>query len=390
MAKFISKRMVQMIILFAIFLTILFFLLEAQPGDLSQQYIGNPDIPPEEKARLAARLGLDQPLWGRYLQYMRNFFTGNLGNSLSQYPTPVSKLILTALPRTIVLFLSATLLAYYLGFVTGKVLAWKRGKATEYMLTLGGVGLYTVFYPWFALLMIWLFGFTLAEWIGFRVFPINKFIDVNDWTGSPYSTNEVFMWMIGIASLSLIVAGLITLYARRRLELAPAIRVRNWSFLIAVIFPFVFFKLSPMEPYAWDILHHTMLPVITLTLVAFAGIMLLTRSSMLETLREDYILTARAKGLSEKVIRDRHAARNALLPVVTSLVLALAFVIGGGIITETVFSWPGIGLLLFQAVILEDIPLAMGTLSIIAVLALIGHLIADILYVYLDPRIRYQ
>lgn len=390
MAKFISKRMVQMVILFAIFLTILFFLLEAQPGDLSQQYIGNPDIPPEEKARLAARLGLDQPLWGRYAQYMRNFFTGNLGNSLSQYPTPVAELILTALPRTIVLFLSATLLAYYLGFVTGKVLAWKRGKATEYMLTLGGVGLYTVFYPWFALLMIWLFGFTLAEWLGFRIFPINKFIDVNDWTSSPYSTNEVFMWMIGVATLSLLAAALITLYARHRLEFAPAIRVRNWSFLVAVIFPFVFFKLSPMEPYAWDILHHTMLPVITLTLVAFAGIMLLTRSSMLETLREDYILTARAKGLSEKVIRDRHAARNALLPVVTSLVLALAFVIGGGIITETVFSWPGIGLLLFQAVILEDIPLAMGALSIIAVLALIGHLIADILYVYLDPRIRYQ
>jgi peptide/nickel transport system permease protein len=145
-----------------------------------------------------------------------------------------------------------------------------------------------------------------------------------------------------------------------------------------------------MRPYALDILQHTMLPVLTLTLVAFAGIMLLTRSSMLETLREDYILTARAKGLSEKVIRDKHAARNALLPVVTSLVLALAFVISGGIITETVFSWPGIGRMLFDAVVLEDIPLAMGALSIIAVLALIGHLIADILYMYLDPRIRYQ
>jgi peptide/nickel transport system permease protein len=390
MAKFIGKRLIQMVILFAIFLTVLFFLLEAQPGDLSQQYIGNPDIPPEEKARLAARLGLDQPLWGRYLQYMRNFFTGNMGNSLSQYPTPVSKLILEALPRTIVLFLSATLLAYYLGFVTGKVLAWKRGKATEYMLTLGGVGLYTVFYPWFALMMIWLLGFTLAEWVGFRVFPINKFIDVNEWLGAPYSTNEVFMWMIGIATVSLLVAGLVTLWARRNFELPTAIRIRNWSFLVAVVFPFVFFKLSPMEPYAWDILHHTLLPVMTLTAVAFAGIMLLTRSSMLETLREDYILTARAKGLSEKVIRDRHAARNALLPVVTSLVLALAFVIGGGVITETVFTWPGIGLLLFTAVRLEDIPLAIGTLSIIAVLALLGHLIADILYVYLDPRIRYQ
>lgn len=390
MTKFISKRLVQMVILFVIFLTILFFLLEAQPGDLSQQYIGNPEIPPEEKARLAARLGLDQPLWGRYTAYMRNFFTGNMGVALSQYPTSVSSLILTALPRTIVLFLSATLLAYYLGFVTGKILAWRRGRATEYLLTLGGVGLYTVFYPWFALLMIWFFGFTLSSWLGYQVFPINKFIDAPEWTASPYSTNHVFMRMILVATLAMVVASLITLWARKTMELPQAIRVRNWAFLAGVVFPFVYFWFSPMRPYAGDILHHTMLPVGTLTLVAFAGIMLLTRSSMLETLREDYILTARAKGLPEKTIRDRHAARNALLPVVTSLVLALAFVIGGGIITETVFSWPGIGLLLFQAVILEDIPLAMGTLSIIAVLALLGHLIADIIYVYLDPRIRYQ
>jgi peptide/nickel transport system permease protein len=390
MTKFISKRLVQMVILFAIFLTILFFLLEAQPGDLSQQYIGNPEIPPEEKARLAARLGLDQPLWGRYTAYMRNFFTGNMGVALSQYPTSVSSLILTALPRTIVLFLSATLLAYYLGFVTGKILAWRRGRATEYFLTLGGVGLYTIFYPWFALLMIWFFGFILSGWLGFTLFPINKFIDAPEWTGSPFTTNDVFMRMILVASVALLVAAVITLLARRRLEFPQAIRVRNWAFLAGVVFPFVYFWISPMRKYAGDILHHTILPVGTLTLVAFAGIMLLTRSSMLETLREDYILTARAKGLSEKSIRDRHAARNALLPVVTSLVLALAFVIGGGIVTETVFSWPGIGLLLFQAVLLEDIPLAMGTLSIIAVLALLGHLIADIIYVYLDPRIRYQ
>lgn len=389
MVKFISKRSAQMIVLFVIFLTVLFFLLEAQPGDLSQQYIGNPEIPPEEKARLAARLGLDQPPLPRYLKYLGNFFTGNMGNSLSQYPTPVSSLILQALPRTLVLFLSATMLAYYLGFVTGKILAWRRGQATEHLLTVGGVVLYTVFYPWFALLMIWAFGFTLSELTGIRVVPINKFIDVQEWTGAPFSTNEVFMWMIFVSVAAMLVAGVISLLARRSLEFKPAIRVRNYSFLAGVLFPFVFFWFSPMRPYAGDILHHTLLPVATLTLVAFAGIMLLTRSSMLETLREDYILTARAKGLAEKTVRDRHAARNALLPVVTSLVLALAFVIGGGIITETVFTWPGIGLLLYNAVLLEDIPLAMGALSIIAVLALIGHLVADVLYAYLDPRIRY-
>jgi len=386
---FISKRTVQMFLLFVIFLTILFFLLEAQPGDLSQQYIGNPDIPPEEKAHLAARLGLDQPLFFRYLAYMRNFFTGNMGNSLSQYPTPVTTLIGQALPRTIVLFLSATLLAYYMGFLTGKVLAWRRGKVTEYVLTLGGVGLYTVFYPWFALLMIWGLGFSLTEWTGLRIFPINKFTDVRDWLDSPFTTNEVFLRMIFVALFAAILAVVVAVIARRKLEIAQAIRVKNFAFLGAILLPVIYFWISPMGPYAADILHHTMLPVLTLALVAFAGIMLLTRSAMLETVREDYILTARAKGLPEKIIRDRHAARNALLPVVTSLVLSLAFVIGGGIITETIFTWPGIGLLLYNAVLLEDIPLAMGALSIIAVLAMIGHLIADILYAYLDPRIRY-
>ena len=131
-----------------------------------------------------------------------------------------------------------------------------------------------------------------------------------------------------------------------------------------------------------------MLPVITLGLVAFGATMLLTRSAMLETLGEDYILTARAKGLPDNVIRDRHAARNALLPVTTSLVLALAFVIGGGIVTETVFSWPGMGLIFLQAINVSDIPLAVGALSITGVLALFGHLAADIMYAVLDPRIR--
>ena len=127
-----------------------------------------------------------------------------------------------------------------------------------------------------------------------------------------------------------------------------------------------------------DIAHHTILPVITLGLVAFGATMLLTRSAMLETLGEDYILTARAKGIPDWIIRDRHAARNALLPVTTSLVLSLAFVIGGGIVTETIFSWPGMGLVFLQAINVSDIPLAVGALAITGVLALFGHLIADI------------
>ncbi len=131
------------------------------------------------------------------------------------------------------------------------------------------------------------------------------------------------------------------------------------------------------------------LPVVTMTLIGFAGTMLMTRQTMLETLREDYIQTARAKGLAEKVVRDKHAARNAMLPVFTSLIIGLPFTISGGIITETIFSWPGMGLTLLNATNAEDIPLVMGTLSFIGVLSLFAHLVADILYAFLDPRIRY-
>jgi len=141
--------------------------------------------------------------------------------------------------------------------------------------------------------------------------------------------------------------------------------------------------------YALDIVHHLILPILTLALINFAGTMLLTRNSMLETLREDYVQAARAKGLPEKTIRDRHAARNAMLPVVTSFVFTLATVLDGGVITETVFSWPGMGLTLLNAAQLQDIPMIVGVLVFTGALALVAHLMADVLYAFLDPRIRY-
>ena len=117
--------------------------------------------------------------------------------------------------------------------------------------------------------------------------------------------------------------------------------------------------------------------------------MLLMRDSMLEVVREDYITTARAKGLPDKIVRDKHAARTALLPVVTSFVLSIGFVLSGGIITETMFSWKGLGLTYLQATLSQDYPLAMGCLIFTGVLALMAHLVADVLYAVLDPRISY-
>jgi peptide/nickel transport system permease protein len=160
--------------------------------------------------------------------------------------------------------------------------------------------------------------------------------------------------------------------------------------MVAILGIFVgYWWFNPTGKYALDIGYHMVLPLATRMMIDFAGIMLLTRNTMLETLREDYITTARAKGLTERVVRDQHAARNALLPVVTSLVYAIAFSIAGGIITETIFSWPGIGLTLLEASQVGDIPLTIGCLMMLGVLALVAHFVADILYAVLDPRIRY-
>jgi peptide/nickel transport system permease protein len=383
MFKFLLGRLVQMAILFVAFLSLVWLLLQLMPGDISDTLVGNPDIPLQARIALKERLGLDQPLWNQYVSYITNFFRGEMGVSFSRYPQEVSAILWNALPRTLVLFLTATLFAYWLGFKTGKLIAWRRGAKTEQGLIVSGIFLQTVFYPWFAIVMLWTFGFFL-NW-----FPIGRFTDARLWQGAPFIANDLFREMI----LSVVLVGVLYLIGRyliRRFSrnLVTQVRLAQVLGIVLVGALLLFWWVNPAQVYVRDIAHHTMLPVITLGLVAFGATMLLTRAAMLETLGEDYILTARAKGLPDGVIRDRHAARNALLPVTTSLVLALAFVIGGGIVTETIFSWPGMGLVFLQAINVSDIPLAVGALSITGVLALFGHLLADVLYAVLDPRIR--
>jgi len=327
-------------------------------------------------------MGLDEPVFTRYITWISNAVQGDFGISYSNYPRPVLDVIAERAPRTIVLFLSATILSYYLGFATGKMLAWRRGGWGEYGATVGGVALYTVFLPWFALMMIWFWAYKL------KLFPIGKFLNPVLWRGAPLEANYVFnriLLSVTIASVLLVT----WLFLSRKL--APGKRTLvQWSGTVAILLVLGFLWYSSgVARYALDILQHLVLPIVTLATVSFAGTMLLTRNSMLETMREDYIMAARAKGLSAKDIRDKHAARNAMLPVVTAFVLAVAFILDGGVITETIFSWPGMGLTLLNAAVVEDIPMVIGALVFTAFLALTAHLIADILYAVLDPRIRY-
>jgi peptide/nickel transport system permease protein len=384
MWKYVVNRMVQIIVTLVVFFGLTYFILDAQPGDITLLYM-NPRFTPAQRQMLQARLGLDRPAGERLLRWLGNTLRGDLGDSFVE-GRPVMAIIKERAPRTIFLFLIAVLAAFFIGYYLGKVLAWQRGTGLEYGITIIGSVMFTIFTPWFALIMVWIFSYNL-KW-----FPLGKFLDPVVWrkipAGSEITANLIFNRLLLTISLVAVAIVLIFALARRINPNRQNIIAANLSMLV-VIAAVVAWVVYPYGYLAWDIVRHLVLPVMTLTLINFAGTMLLTRTTMLETLREDYIMAARAKGLSERDVRDKHAARNALLPVFTSLIINLPFVMSGGIITETVFSWPGMGLTMLEAANNNDIPMIMGAFLFIGSLSLLAHLAADIAYMFMDPRIRY-
>ncbi len=382
MRRYVATRLLQIVLTFFLFLFLIFFLLEALPGNYLTAFFGESRLTAGQLEALGAQLGLQASPAESFLRWIGGFLRGDLGVSLSQYPRPVIEILAERAPRTLMLFLTATALSFACGFLAGKMLAWRRGSRSEVLATVGGITLYTVFTPLLALWLLWLFAYVL------RIFPVGKFITYELWSADAPNANAVFVQMLLAAAVVVFSAWAIL---RRTDSLASAAKrnARIISFAVVLLALGGYWILTRQAIYALDILYHMALPVLTLTLVSFGGTMLLTRNSMLETLGEDYLLTARAKGLPENEIRDRHAARAALLPVVTTLVFSLAFSIAGGVITESVFSWEGMGYTLMEAVTLSDVPLAVGAMAFTGILVLLAHLAADTLYAYLDPRIRY-
>ncbi len=285
----------------------------------------SPRMTPELKEILRHRFGLDKPLYEQYFIYLKNILHGDFGQSFYWQGENVFEIIKPRFLPTVLLFTLGYIMAYAVGINIGRIIAWRRGGKLEYGFTVGGLFFYTMPIFWLGLLAIWIFSWKLD------LFPVGGMKTPEVWT------------MVGA----------------------------GWTDKVL------------------DVLYHLFLPLSVFTVWIFTGSMLLMKNSMLETLREDYITTARAKGLSEGTIRDHHAARNAMLPVVTALALNMAFSFNGGVLTETTFSWPGLGRLLVQAALNYDYPLAQGAFIMLAAVVLIAVLVADLLYAYLDPRIKY-
>lgn len=385
MLEYVIRRTLQLIVVFFIFLVSSYLLFNAIPGNAFSNLLLNPTLPPDAYEQVLATYGLDKPLFERLQLYIINFFKGDFGYSYKFFPKTPIELIAERLPRTLMLFSIVNIVAFYTGFLIGKILAWRRGSKSETWITITSVFSYTVFYPWFALMMLWVFGYKLG-WL-----PIGKFLYPEKWYDAPFDSDVVFTSMIKFTIAISFLQFLSYLSTRGIESLNLRKYIRFSSLLLIITGSYFYWNSSNMiiqKPYAMDIAYHMILPVIVVTIVAFAGTALLTRTTMMEVLKEDYILTARAKGISQKRIRDRHAARTALLPVVTSFIFTIVTIIDGSVLTEQIFSWPGMGQLLLQSVLEEDIPVAMATFSFVGIFALIAHFVADISYSYLDPRIR--
>lgn len=318
MFTYITRRIFQMVPVLLGVSLIIFLVIAKAPGDYIETN-ANANMTQEKKEELRELMGLDKPVLVRYVNWLKNALTGNLGDSL-KFKQPVVDVINTYVWNSFALAIMAFLASIFIAVPIGVVSATKQYSLLD--------GFFTVL----ALIGISLPGFFLGLMIiKFLAFDLGLFP----------------------------VGGMIT---------AGSTETGIKYFL--------------------DVIYHMFLPFLVLTFVQVGSLMRYTRTSMLEVIRQDYIRTARAKGLKESIVIYKHGLRNALIPVVTILGLSLPGLFGGAMITERIFSWPGIGKIAFDCLNSRDYPFLMGFNMFIALLTLAGSLIADVSYALVDPRIR--
>jgi len=334
MKWYIIKRLLQIIPVVLGVTLIAFSLIHLAPGDPVRTMLGQ-HATQQEIDDIRAKYGLDQPLYVQYFIWLGHVLQGDLGRSILSHEQVTTE-IASRFPNTIELAIAAMIFAILIGVVAGIISATKQYSVADYSVM--GVALFGISMPvfWLGIMLMMIFGVFLG-WL-----PIGGRIDLL----LPFTRITGFM-------------------------IVDSIIMGNGTALISV-------------------LRHLILPAIALGTIPMAIIARTTRSSMLEILRQDFIRTERAKGLSERKVIYKHAIRNAMVPVVTVIGLNFGLLLSGAILTETVFSWPGVGRLVVDSVYARDYPLVIGCILVFALVFVIVNLITDLLYTYIDPRIRYD
>jgi dipeptide transport system permease protein len=333
MLRFLLRRVGLVIPTFVAVTFLSFLLIHLVPGDPIEVRAGERGIDPQRLAALRHDYGLDQPLWRQFARYEGEVLTGHLGQSIVTRE-PVWNEFASLFPATLELSVCAILFAIVIGVPLGVIAAVKRGSAFDYGLM--GISVTGASMPifWWGLMTILIFSVALG-WTPVSGRISDQFY-VEPWTG--------FMLIDAWYS-----------------DDAGAVR---------------------------SAFSHLVLPTIVLGTIPLATIARMTRSAMLEVLSEDYIRTARAKGLAPRRVVVIHALRNALIPVVTVLGLQVGGLLGGAILTETIFAWPGVGHWLVESIQRRDYPVLQGGTLLIATLVILVNLTVDVMYGYLNPRIR--
>jgi peptide/nickel transport system permease protein len=334
MKWYIIKRLLMLIPVLLGASILVFSLIHLAPGDPARTIAGE-HASIQTIERIQEKYGLNKPLITQYWIWLKQALQGDFGRSIvsNEY---ISREIWDRFPNTVELTLFSMFIAIIVGVIAGIVSASRQYSLLDYSFM--GVALFGVSMPvfWLGIMLMMIFGVYL------RWFPI----------GGRISIMVSFTRVTGFYLLDSVMAG-------------------NWE---------AFFSA----------LRHLILPAIALGTIPMATVARVTRSSMLEVLRQDFIRTERAKGLSERLVIYKHAVRNALIPVVTVIGLNFGLLLAGAILTETVFSWPGLGRYVVKAVQMRDYPAVQGCVLFFAFIFVIVNLITDIIYVYIDPRIKYQ
>lgn len=317
MSRYLVRRIVRGLLTIFISVSLTFFIVRAMPSDPVSLMV-SPQMTKDAQQAMVQSYGLDQPLHVQYFKFLGQMIHGNLGTSFSKH-IPVTQYLFGRLPWTLLLLAAVMVLVLGIGIPVGIFAAKNKGKASDRIINIIVTMCISVFIPFVAFLLLYVFAFRL------KALP----------TGGAYTPPQG----------------------------------------------------NGMEYYL-DVARHMILPAVALTITNLANAVIYTRNSMIDVLHEDYIRTAYSKGNSKKRVIRVHALKNALIPTVTVIGLQIGTMVGGAVVTETVFSWPGVGRMIYDAVGALDYPVLQGAFLLLAVAVVVMNFLTDLVIAWLDPRIK--
>jgi len=363
---------------------------------------------PEAMAAMRARLGLDKPLWSQYFDYVVGLFRGDLGLSMQDY-SPVAQQIFSAFPATLELAICSMIITVLIGVFLGVESSKAYNKPKDQVIRVFGIVTYAI--PIFFLGMIFqmIFGVGL-HWlpVGGRISPMMEprgLIIPLSLPAGGFITHVLLSSFAGLILLAIYLVATKTKHKklnRKDLIISLIIFITGWSLWTGLGWYYIsigelristgLFTIDSLlegNIYKFALtLKYLLLPSLTLGLVLCGIFIRLTRSNMLETLRLDFVTAAKARGLKESTVTYNYALRNAFLPVLTMMGLQFAMLLGGAVLTETTFSWPGLGRYLVDRINFRDYTAIQGAVVVFGIFVSLVSLAIDLLYAYLDPRIR--